>query len=84
MIADIITVPSPQPASRPDTDISNKVMAILNGSGFVNHNPPADGEKKKRKKVRKEMYSSYTYKGKFSDMQSWPMSYRSESAFCFY
>jgi histone H2B len=26
---------------------------------------PADGEKKKRKKVRKETYSSYIYKGKF-------------------
>jgi len=25
---------------------------------------PADGEKKKRKKVRKETYSSYIYKGK--------------------
>ena len=27
---------------------------------------PADGEKKKRKKVRKETYSSYIYKGAFS------------------
>ena len=26
---------------------------------------PADGEKKKRKKVRKETYSSYIYKGEF-------------------
>ena len=34
-------------------------------------NAPADGEKKKRKKVRKETYSSYIYKGKFFDMQSW-------------
>jgi hypothetical protein len=30
---------------------------------------PADGEKKKRKKVRKETYSSYIYKGKFFNMQ---------------
>ena len=28
---------------------------------------PADGEKKKRKKVRKETYSSYIYKGKSLD-----------------
>ena len=27
--------------------------------------PAADGEKKKRKKVRKETYSSYIYKGRF-------------------
>jgi histone H2B len=27
-------------------------------------NAPVDGEKKKRKKVRKETYSSYIYKGK--------------------
>jgi hypothetical protein len=27
---------------------------------------PAEGEKKKRKKVRKETYSSYIYKGKLS------------------
>ena len=27
---------------------------------------PADGEKKKRKKVRKETYSSYIYKGMFN------------------
>lgn len=27
--------------------------------------PAADGEKKKRKKVRKETYSSYIYKGAF-------------------
>jgi histone H2B len=27
---------------------------------------PADGEKKKRKKVRKETYSSYIYKGELS------------------
>jgi histone H2B len=26
---------------------------------------PADGEKKKRKKVRKETYSSYIYKGEY-------------------
>lgn len=31
--------------------------------------PTADGEKKKRKKVRKETYSSYIYKGK-----SWCMT----------
>ena len=29
---------------------------------------PADGEKKKRRKVRKETYSSYIYKGKFFDI----------------
>ena len=28
---------------------------------------PVDGEKKKRRKVRKETYSSYIYKGQFSD-----------------
>jgi hypothetical protein len=27
---------------------------------------PAEGEKKKRRKVRKETYSSYIYKGQFS------------------
>jgi histone H2B len=31
---------------------------------------PADGEKKKRKKARKETYSSYIYKGKFFGMRS--------------
>jgi len=31
---------------------------------------PVDGEKKKRKKVRKETYSSYIYKGKFFGMRS--------------
>jgi hypothetical protein len=28
--------------------------------------PPADGEKKKRRKARKETYSSYIYKGTWS------------------
>lgn len=28
--------------------------------------PTGDGEKKKRKKVRKETYSSYIYKGEFN------------------
>ena len=32
---------------------------------------PADGEKKKRKKVRKETYSSYIYKGELFGMRSW-------------
>lgn len=32
---------------------------------------PADGEKKKRKKVRKETYSSYIYKGKLLSIRSW-------------
>ena len=32
--------------------------------------PLQDGEKKKRKKVRKEMYSSYIYKGKFFHVDS--------------
>ena len=40
--------------------------------------PGADGEKKKRKKVRKETYSSYIYKGKFLGMRSCLMSYRSD------
>ena len=58
-------------------------MAIL--SGFVNNNAPIDGEKTKRKKVRKETYFSYTiYEGKFSGMLSWLMCYRPDSAFCFY
>ena len=85
-IANIATVVSlPQPASRPDTDIYKKMMAILRVNSFVNNNAPADSEKKKRKKVRKEMYFSYTiYEGKFSDMQSWLMCYCSDSAFCFY
>lgn len=29
---------------------------------------PADGEKKKKRKVRKETYSSYIYKGAFSSV----------------
>ena len=41
-------------------------------------NAPADGEKKKRKKVRKETYSSYIYKGKLFGMRSHLMSYRSD------
>ena len=33
---------------------------------------PADGEKKKRKKVRKETYSSYIYKGMYKlSLHSW-------------
>ncbi|KAJ3512780.1 hypothetical protein NLJ89_g3322 [Agrocybe chaxingu] len=34
---------------------------------------PADGEKKKRKKVRKETYSSYIYKGKWPSMICHPV-----------
>ena len=34
---------------------------------------PADGEKKKRKKVRKETYSSYIYKGNLFGMRSWSL-----------
>ena len=34
---------------------------------------PADGEKKKRKKVRKETYSSYIYKGRLFDKRCWPI-----------
>lgn len=34
--------------------------------------PPADGEKKKRRKSRKETYSSYIYKGKLPYSFSYP------------
>ena len=37
---------------------------------------PADGEKKKRRKVRKETYSSYIYKGEFGSRARW---YRARS-----
>jgi len=37
---------------------------------------PADGEKKKRKKVRKETYSSYIYKGSFSPLVLWKFNWR--------
>ena len=71
-IANIATVVSlPQPASRPDTDIYKKMMAILRVNSFVNNTAPADSEKKKRKKVRKETYSSYIYKGELFGMRSW-------------
>ena len=45
----------------------------VKGTKKTKDNAPADGEKKKRKKVRKETYSSYIYKGMLFDIRCWPM-----------
>ena len=59
---------APKPAStagKAPTSVASKAPAKTTESGKKKPVAPIDGEKKKRKKVRKETYSSYIYKGSF-------------------
>jgi histone H2B len=58
------------PAASTASKAPAKSTAEKGGKKTKDSAPPADGEKKKRKKVRKETYSSYIYKGEFFGMRS--------------
>jgi hypothetical protein len=62
------TAMAPKPAStagKAPASTATKAPAKTTTAEGGKKRPPADGEKKKRKKVRKETYSSYIYKGSF-------------------
>ena len=59
-------VPASTASKAPAKDVAGKATKKTK-----ENTAPADGEKKKRKKVRKETYSSYIYKGEFFGMRSW-------------
>lgn len=64
---------APKPASTagkaPASAVASKAPAkTVEGGSKKKPAVPVDGEKKKRKKVRKETYSSYIYKGSFSSL----------------
>lgn len=64
---------APKPASTggkaPSTAASKAPAKTTEGKKAAKKTskPPVDGEKKKRKKTRKETYSSYIYKGEYAD-----------------
>jgi histone H2B len=59
---------APKPAStagKVPASTASKAPAKEGGKKTKENVAPLGGEKKKRRKVRKETYSSYIYKGKF-------------------
>ena len=64
---------APKPAStagKAPASVASKAPAKTTEAGKKKPAAPVDGEKKKRKKVRKETYSSYIYKGSFSSFHT--------------